>query len=214
MIEELLPETAATAETFGDPAGARLFPEEEAEVAHAVDKRRREFTGGRWCAHRALHELGVPVTPIRRGTRGAPQWPDGVVGAITHCAGYRGAAVARTGELSSVGIDAEPSSPLPEGVLEVVSLAAERAHLRHLAAEEPRLNWDRLLFSAKESVYKAWYPLTAEWLGFEDAELHFSPGVFTAKLAKTAQLPGRELDTFTGRWLVRDGLVLTAVTVD
>lgn len=213
MIEELLPASAASAEIFGDPVEARLFPEEEAEIAHAVDKRRREFAGGRWCAHRALRELGAPVTPILRGERGAPRWPEGVIGAITHCSGYRGAVVARTGELDSVGIDAEPHSPLPDGVLDVVSLAAERAHLRRLTAAEPQLHWDRLLFSAKESIYKAWYPITREWLGFEDAELHFSPGTFTAKLAKTARLPGRDLDAFTGRWIIRDGLVLTAVTV-
>jgi 4'-phosphopantetheinyl transferase EntD len=213
VIEELLPASVAGAELFGDPVQARLFPEEEAQVAHAVDKRRREFSGGRWCAHRALERLGVPPAPIGRGERGAPQWPTGVVGAITHCSGYRGAAVARSGELTTLGIDAEPHSALPDGVLDVVSLQAERCHLRELAARDPGTHWDRLLFSAKESIYKAWFPVTGEWLGFEDAQLHFSPGEFTAKLAKPARLPGRELHAFTGRWLARDGLVLTAVAV-
>ncbi|SFT05380.1 4'-phosphopantetheinyl transferase family protein [Saccharopolyspora flava] len=216
MIEELLPAEVATAETFDDPPEARLFEAEAAEIAKAVTKRRLEFTSGRWCAHRAMRELGVPPVALPRGERGAPVWPPGLVGSITHCAGYRGAAVARDGEVRSVGIDAEPHQPLPEGVLEVVSRPEEREHVAELGEREPGTRWDRLLFSCKESVYKTWYPITGEWLGFEDATLEFAPGdgaarfatgTFTARLHKTAA----GLTGFTGRWLVRDGLVLSAI---
>jgi 4'-phosphopantetheinyl transferase EntD len=211
VIEEILPPLAACAEAFGDDADSMLFPEEEAVVAKAVDKRRREFTTARACARAALAQLGVPPVALLPGERGAPQWPEGIVGSITHCSGYRAAVVARSGALASVGIDAEPNAPLPKGVLPAVSLAAERDMLAGLAAGHPGVSWDRLLFSAKESVYKAWFPLTRRWLGFEDAELSIDPlaGTFTARiLLEDSQVRG-----FSGRLLARDGLVVTAIAV-
>ena len=76
--------------------------------------------------------------------------------------------------------------------------------------------WDRLLFCAKEAVYKAWFPLTGRWLGFEQAEITVEPeaGTFRADLlVPGAAVDGRALDRFTGRWLARDGLLLAAVVV-
>ena len=215
MIEELLPPKVAAAEAFDDSAEVTLFPEEEQVIARAVDKRRREFSTARLCARRALAELGLPAVPLLPGERGAPGWPDGVVGSMTHCSGYRAAAVALTGDLHSVGIDAEPHDVLPEGVLGAVSLPAEREQLAALADAHPATHWDRLLFSAKESVYKAWFPLARRWLGFEDAEITFDPaGGFRARLLVSGpEVAGRELTGFAGRWLVRDGLLVTAIAL-
>lgn len=212
MIEELLPAEVSSAEAFTDPPDAVLFPEEEALIARARDKRRREFTTGRWCAHQALSRLGVPPAPLLRGERGVPQWPAGIIGSITHCAGYRAAVVARAEQVHTVGIDAEPHAPLPDGVLNVVSLEAERAHLAELSTVHLDTHWDRILFSCKETVYKAWHPITHRWLGFEDARLELGAGTFTAHLRREgAELAGRPLTTFTGRWLVRDGFVVSAI---
>jgi 4'-phosphopantetheinyl transferase EntD len=210
LIEQILPAGMACAEAFSDPLDVMLFPEEEAQVAKAVDKRRREFATARGCARSALAALGFSPAPIMTGERGAPQWPAGVVGSITHCAGYRAAAVARAGEVLTIGVDAEPNDVLPAGVLDAVSLPGERARLRHLAATAPGTCWDRLLFSAKESVYKAWFPLTRRWLGFEDADITINAvdGTFRVRLlVGAAPLAG-----FSGRWLARDGLLLTAIT--
>jgi 4'-phosphopantetheinyl transferase EntD len=216
LIDEILPSPAAAVEAFADPPHARLFPEEEALLARAVDKRRREFTTVRACARAALAALGVAPAPILPGERGAPQWPAGVVGSMTHCDGYRAAAIARAGDMLTIGLDAEPDLVLPDGVLGAVSLPGERAMLRDLASAAPGPSWDRLLFSAKESVYKAWFPLTGRWLGFEEAEITFDPvgGTFEARLLAAAVLPGGlTLTGFTGRWLSRDGLLLTAIAV-
>jgi 4'-phosphopantetheinyl transferase EntD len=76
--------------------------------------------------------------------------------------------------------------------------------------------WDTLLFSAKESVYKAWYPLTGKWLGFPDARVTIDAanGAFEARLRVPGPtVGGRVLTGFTGRWLARDGLLLTAVAL-
>jgi 4'-phosphopantetheinyl transferase EntD len=216
VIEEILPPEVAAAEAFDDAAPAVLFPAEEAAIARAVPKRRSEFATGRACARAALAKLGLPPSPIVPGPRGAPQWPAGVVGSITHCAGYRASAVAHLTDVAGIGLDAEPNAPLPDGVLERIAVAQERAWLPELAAAVPGVSWDRLLFCAKESVYKAWFPLTRRWLGFEQAVITVGPqaGAFTAELLEPAEaLDGRRLAGFAGRWLARDGLVLTAITV-
>jgi 4'-phosphopantetheinyl transferase EntD len=217
VIEEIVPKSAACAESFGGSLGTGLFPEEEPLVARATYQRREEFTTGRECARSALAALDVPAAPILRGYRGAPQWPDGIVGSITHCAGYCAAVVARTGDLVTIGLDAEPNAPLPGGVLELVSQPAERARLRQLTDAAPGVGWDRLLFCAKEAVYKAWFPLTGKWLGFSDADITIdaTDGTFSARLmVPMPVLDGVPLgDGFRGRWLARDGLLLTAITV-
>jgi len=216
VIEEILPPEVATAEAFDDAAPAVLFPAEEAAIARAVPKRRSEFATGRACARAALAKLGLPPSPIVPGPRGAPQWPAGVAGSITHCAGYRASAVAYLKDVAGIGLDAEPNAPLPDGVLERIAVPQERAWLPELAAAVPGVSWDRLLFCAKESVYKAWFPLTRRWLGFEQAVItvDLQAGAFTAELLEPAEaLDGRRVASFAGHWLARDGLVLTAITV-
>jgi 4'-phosphopantetheinyl transferase EntD len=216
MIERIVPPAAAAAELFGDEP-ADLFPAEEAAIARVVGKRRREFTSARVCARRALAALGQPPAPLVPGERGAPRWPDGITGSMTHCDGYRGCVAARTADLASVGLDAEPNDVLPGRVERTVMLPAERAHIAGLAAASPGVHWDRLLFSAKEAVYKAWYPVTGRWLGFEQATIEFaasgnsggdnvSQGTFTARLLVPAPVPA-----FTGRWLCSGTHVLTLV---
>ncbi|EGX59018.1 phosphopantetheinyl transferase [Streptomyces zinciresistens K42] len=223
MIAELLPDPVVAVETFGDgePEHTVLYPEEEAVVARAVDKRRREFTAVRGCARRAMEKLGVPPRPVLPGERGAPGWPEGLAGSMTHCEGYAAAALVRATELASLGIDAEPHQPLPDGVLAAVSLPAEALRLRALADARPGVHWDRLLFSAKESVYKAWFPLTGKWLDFSEADIDVRAdpgpglgGALRARLLVPGPLVGgRRLDVFEGRWTVARGLVATAVSV-
>jgi len=214
MIEEILPPEVATAEAFGDAeeSVAALFPEERASVARAVERRRQEFATARECARRALAGLGLPPGPVPRGEQGAPVWPDGVVGGITHCAGYRAAAVARTADLAALGIDAEPQGPLPDGVLDRVSLPEERTTLAALSVREPAVTWDKLLFCAKEAIYKVWSPAVGTWLGFEDARVTPAlDGTFTAELLTPQPSPFRS--PLHGRWLARNGLLVTALAI-
>ena len=215
MLDELLPPSAHAVEVYGDPPGLRLYPEEEACVARAVEARRREFTTGRYCARAALRRSGVTPAAIAKGPSGAPAWPDGVVGSITHCAGYRAAAVAHTTDLVTVGIDAEPAEPLPDGVFDIITLPRERAQLAVLAGAWPGVPWDRLLFSAKESVYKAWSPLTGTFLDFDDVCVRIDPkaGTFAARLlVPGADVVAGQAGEMRGRFAVRDGLLVTAIT--
>jgi 4'-phosphopantetheinyl transferase EntD len=213
VIAELLPANVSSADTRDDEADAPLYADEEALLGRAVDKRRREFTTVRVLARRLLDEMGFPPAPILRDERGAPTWPSGVVGSMTHCDGFRAVAVALASAVPTLGIDAEPALPLPAGVLGLVSRPEERHALARLALHEPGVAWDRLLFCAKEAVYKAWYPLAGRWLGFEDARIDLQPvGTFTATLLVPGPLLGGAMVSgFEGRWVCRDGLLLTAI---
>lgn len=216
MIEEILPACVSAVEALEDSRDATLFAEEELAVGRAVEKRRREFTTARVCARAALERLGFPAAPIPSGERGEPLWPAGVVGSITHCDGYRACAVARSSELLAVGIDAEPNAALPDGLIGDIARPEELPVLRGLAASSPEVHWDRLLFSAKESVYKAWFPLAKRWLGFEDAVIALDPddGTFTARLlVEGPPLAGGSLTGFSGRWMAREGIVATAIAL-
>ncbi|WP_245594427.1 4'-phosphopantetheinyl transferase family protein [Actinospica robiniae] len=215
LIATIVPEPAVAVDTRRD-LGEEPLPGEVERVERAVPSRRAEFATGRACARRALARLDLPPRAIPAGPRGEPLWPAGIIGSITHCAGYRGAVLARTAQIATIGIDAEPNAELPDGLLKLISLPEERDRLERLAGIEPSVHWDRLLFCAKEAVYKAWYPLAERWLDFEDAAVTFEPehGRFTARLGVPGPLfQGRELTGFTGRWLVREDLILTAIVL-
>ena len=217
MIEQLLPAGVIAVDAFEDVPDEPVFPGEEDLVANAVESRRREFVTARRCAREALAKLGHAPTPIRSGPMREPQWPAGLVGSITHTRGFRAAAVAPRSVLLSVGIDTEPNCPLPDSIEELVTVRGEPEMLAALARAVPLTHWGRLLFSAKESVYKAWYPLTGRWLGFEDARLTIDPteGTFAAKLLVDGAREDGEppLTELRGRFLVARGLIATAVTM-
>jgi 4'-phosphopantetheinyl transferase EntD len=223
LMSSVLPNTGpasenlACAEVYADPPDLTPMPDEEPLIARSVAKRRNEFITVRHCARIALGQLGLPTVPILKGDKGEPCWPDGVAGSLTHCAGYRGAVVGRSGVVRSVGVDAEPHDALPDGVLDAISLAVER---RELATLPAGVHWDRILFCAKEATYKAWFPLTKRWLGFEDAHITFdvdgsgSAGGFeSAILVDGSTLSGPPLTALRGRWSVARELVLTAIVL-
>jgi enterobactin synthetase component D / holo-[acyl-carrier protein] synthase len=215
LLERILPPSAVVRATRTD-LEADLYPEEAAMVERSVEKRRREFATARACARDALAGLGAPRRAILAGPKGEPLWPLGFVGSITHCDGYRACAVARSSELKTLGVDAEPDKPLPESLIGDIALPEERELLRDLAARAPGPHWDRLLFSIKESVYKAWFPLAERWLGFEDAvvSIDLREQSFSARLLVPGPvLDGRELRCFHGRWLAAEGLVIAAIAM-
>ena len=192
MLAGLLPPAFVIAETFDDRARAPVFAQEEALVSGAAVERRAEFASARRCAREALAAHGFPPAPLLSGPRGEPLWPDGMVGSITHCRGYRAAAVGRRDRALTVGVDAEPDEPFPMHVTGRVVRPAEERRLARLARNQPSVPWHRLLFSAKEAVFKAWYPLTRRWLGFLDvSDLVVDPASADADGCPTTESPPR-----------------------
>jgi 4'-phosphopantetheinyl transferase EntD len=218
MIESLFPSDVGVAESTRDLPDAFLFPEEAEFIAGATTERLTEFRTGRWCARRALAQLGYPELPILCASCREPVWPTGSVGSITHCDGYRAAVAARSSQFAGIGIDAEPNAPLLDDVLEMIS--TEREYQWVADADESPICRGRLLFSAKESLFKAWYPATREWLDFKDVEVFVERDQqsFLAMLTGEAscRLQGRslpDLHEFVGRFQFSDRLILTAVTL-
>ncbi|UZN04437.1 4'-phosphopantetheinyl transferase family protein [Cellulomonas sp. S1-8] len=206
VLIQLLPSGVVGVEAFGPAVAGPLLGDEAAAVARAVPARRTEYAAVRVCARDALAALGAGRPPVPSAPDRSPVWPADVVGALTHCDGYRAAAVARAGAWVGVGIDAEPLAPLPDGVADLVMSDDERAAL---ADVDPALCPDRVLFSAKESVYKVWSPVVRTWLGFEDVHVRLGAGTFTAHVDR----PGLGVDVLHGRWTTGHGLVVTALTL-
>lgn len=184
----------ATATAAADGEGM-LYPEEQrALTPGAVEVRRLHFTLGRVAARRALLRLLGQEHPIPRATDGRPLWPEGVVGAITHSGDLGAAAVATRQHCHGIGLDLERR----DRVL--------RTNVRRMVCREAELPWVEggpdntrllMLFSAKEAIFKAFYPMQQVWLGFHEAELEWrgEPGVealteargfFEARLLKDA----------------------------
>jgi 4'-phosphopantetheinyl transferase EntD len=221
LLPRVLPTGAACCEDFSvlsDDVAPGLEPAEAVAVADAVPARQLEFGAGRWCARQALVALGRPPALILTGERGMPGWPDGVVGSITHCAGYRAAVVAPAALLPGIGVDAEPHAPLPGNVLDVVALPAELdalPPLRAVTTPDGPLHADLLLFSAKEAVYKAWFPLGRRVLAHPHVRIDADgDGGFRAELTPSAPVVPGAPTRFTGRWLVDHGLLVTLAVPD
>jgi 4'-phosphopantetheinyl transferase EntD len=134
---------------------------------------------------------------------------------MTHTRGFYAAAVAPSGRVRSLGIDAEPNEPLPAGVHPLISDDEERSRRLSLTARRPEVAWDRLLFCAKESIYKAWHPVVGEWLGFEDVTVRLSEdGRFTARLIGPARHRERaEFLAGLDGWWWRNGGHLVAAAI-
>ncbi|MEM9742766.1 MAG: 4'-phosphopantetheinyl transferase superfamily protein [Pseudomonadota bacterium] len=146
---------------------AELFPEERALVERAVPKRRREFSTGRWLAHRLLTETGRAQAPVlRRGAR-APLWPEASVGSIAHTEHLGWVAIAEANaKIAGLGIDVELRRRLPENLFDKLFLPGELDLIATLGPEIPTA-----LFAAKEAIYKATEPLAGAFIGFSEAVL-------------------------------------------
>jgi len=217
MLGMILPVHVESEERFADASGGCLFPEEEKFIAHAVPARRHDYAAVRSCARACLGRMGYAPVPILTGVGGAPTWPAGVQGSMTHCPGYAAAAVGPASQISSIGIDAELDAPLPDGVLEVIATPGEHDRLAATAVNADGPNWDRLLFSAKEAIYKAWFPLVGEWLDHQEADIRIHPhnGTFTAQLSRDGlAIHGHHIRRVHGRWARKQGIVVTAIVLE
>jgi 4'-phosphopantetheinyl transferase EntD len=213
IVGAILPAGVYYSETMIDTDALDAFPEEQAIVQNSVSRRRKEFFTVRRCAREALSEMGIRPAPILSGAHGEPLWPDGVVGSMTHCPNYRAAVVASRDRFSTVGIDAEPNLALPDRLVSMICMGNEIDQLKEWPLSGVAL--DRLMFSAKEATYKAWYPLTHRWLGFEDVTVTiYVDGSFDARLLVDGpHVDKHRLGLFSGQWVASHDLLVTSIVV-
>ena len=174
-IESLFEGAVVVLESAIDAAALTELTEGEAElIASAVETRKIEFATTRRLARDALVRLGAPRAEILRDENGAPQWPLGFSGSLTHSRTQAYVALGRTSEVGTIGIDVEDREGLSGALWSIVLTDAEHARV---AAYSPsnRARAALAIFSAKESFYKAQYPRTQQVLGFGDADVHIVP---------------------------------------
>lgn len=215
LLDGLFPESVITEAASPWMWNAELAHEEKMIVENAVDKRRREFTAGRTCARGILKQLGFSGDlTVGKDKHGAPVWPDGIVGSISHTADVCVVSIGRqTPQLTSLGVDVEKDTGLAPELVNLVCDERERKMCRASRIEDP-LRLAKIVFSAKESVYKCLYPVTKTVLDFMDVHLRLD--VAEQRFVATAN--GNFHDdlvrgTCTGRVLYAEGHICTSCTL-
>ena len=216
-LSSLFPPGVCAAELIAEQASHTLLtPAELQFIAHCAEKRIQDFTRGRACAHRVLRELGIQDFPLLAGAKREPIWPDSIIGSITHTHGYAGAVVARQSQLRGIGIDCEVIESVDEELWSRICTPAEQDRLARLQPAE-RGRQAALMFAAKEAFYKCQFPITHEWVGFEDViiepvEWPASAGSLRIIPQKRLPLEAGVVAALIGRFQFRDGWVITGVT--
>ena len=148
-------------------------------IARSQERSRRETLSsirksdsnlGRAATYKALRGLGFSQPPVvPKGERGMPLWPEGVVGSITHCENFSVAAVAKQTDYRCLGIDFQKFRSLKKPLSLRICTAREREWCSEAGegAEDLAIS----IFSAKESVFKAFFPLVRRYFGFHAVEL-------------------------------------------
>ncbi|EKF74613.1 siderophore biosynthesis protein [Alcanivorax hongdengensis A-11-3] len=181
-----------------------------ASLAGAVAKRRCEYLAGRWCAREGLRSLGVDAVPEMSRSR-APVWPEGTLGSITHSHGIAEVMVADNRYWHAVGLDTEQWLSV-ERANRLRRELLTPAELEQLAGLTPiqRANRITLIFSAKESLFKALYPLTGKRFYFQDAERRDARSL---TLLKTLSADWKKGMTLPFRWRERQQGVLSWIAL-
>jgi len=194
-------------------AQGEIYPEEQACIDGAVFRRRQEFAAGRIRARRALARLGILGFPLLVGRGRAPMWPAEVVGSITHCREYCGVAVARRTDADGLGLDVERIDRVHEALWRHICTPEELAWVDSLACGQ-RQPGVALVFSAKETFHKCRYPITEQWLDFTDVVVRVD--IHRQEYEVGLVVPRQEAlaSSFRGRFLIRDNLVFTGMTLE
>lgn len=133
-------------------------------------KRLSDFYTGRYCAIKALEQLGINDVLIPIGEDRAPVWPKGIVGSISHCDSLTGAIVAKNSDHISLGLDIEEIGRVTPDLWDLVFTKNEKRYLSSLSEKEILIQ-STSIFSIKEAFYKFQYPLTNTYLEFLDVEV-------------------------------------------
>lgn len=190
-----------------------LVGDEDQTLGGFTPGRLLEFATGRDCAHRAIKVLGGSDLAVPVGEGREPLWPDGFVGSISHCPGYVAAAVAVSTEFRSVGIDVEKLGQ-DVGISDIALTKREMKLVEDRRRSFPEVEWEIVLFSIKEAIFKTWFPLQGRWLDYTDAEvwIDLQKSSFVADLS-----PDPPSESFPprvhGAWAINAGFVAAALAL-
>ena len=201
-LAELFPSTVEVCFSPAIPADARLLPAEAAQVGGMVEKRVREFTHGRHCAHLALKQLRGQTEAILKSEDRSPVWPAGIVGSISHSGEAAAAAVAHASTLRGIGLDIESDEGLSPDIIAMVCRPEEHTKDGERA---------KLLFCAKEAIYKCIHPLVGVYIDFQEMRVCLQPDekTFTATPHKK-NIDPNITRSLQGKYLRQGGLLIAA----
>jgi len=217
LLDGLFPSAVLAAEATEEDFVGFLYPEEASFIGRAIPRRQREFAAGRSCARRLMKLMEVEAGPIPVGADRAPVWPEGIQGVISHSEDRCVVAVARTSEISMLGLDIEALGRFDRVMWEQVCTPAELAWLStQPSASQPRLA--ALVFSAKECGYKAQFPQTRMFLDFQQGHVAIKAddgesGTFVVSYPDEVAR-GLPIPHPLGRWVLREGFVITAIATE
>lgn len=218
LLASLFPPGVVATELRKVADSALLLAGEASHLVRAFPKRIQEFAAGRLCARRALTELGFSDFPLTVSGDRRPQWPNPIVGSITHTPGFTGAVVAERRRFRAIGVDGEAVGSVAPELWPHICTPAEAAWLDALPETE-RGKFSALVFSAKEAFYKCQYGVTGQWLEFHDVALAFhssdlQTGSFSVRSFKGIRLLQRETMPLIGRFQFHGGLVVTGMVIE
>lgn len=193
-------------------------------IATATSRRQRSYLAGRACAQILYQRYGIswdqlfPATGPLTSQR-CPQWPKGFVGSISHSRHLAIACLQPVKHCLSVGVDIE----------EIIQTERmDRLRKRILHPDEDWVNTPQalsLVFSFKESLYKALHPILDRYIGFQEirvwpphqiaaytVRLNWSPEAPLKRELSAHLQPHLYLKSGLGQWLPQPqnrGSVLT-----
>ena len=146
------------------PAGI-AFPD---SIRGSTTKRQAEFFFGRLAARYATSRLGHPDTVHINPDR-SPAWPGRLQGSLSHCRNRAVAIAMPPDSCAGAGIDIEkvPDAAGCKALRNAVVTRAELLRMRHTCHRFTPEQILTLVFSAKESFFKAAYPQIRKIFGFE-----------------------------------------------
>jgi len=214
VINTLIPNNIACVIIHHSSNSPYVHEEEVQEIRNATNSRILEFLSGRNCAHLAIKKLGDKNhQAILRGKNHEPLWPNNIVGSITHCKGYYAAMVSYEKDNTGIGIDAELNTKLPIKIIATTQTKNEIVRNKALLNITGNICINKLIFSAKESVFKFIYPFIKCYINFKDVEivLDFNAKSFSVLFLTPNLIEKFDTSTFIGRFKYNKKHIVTCI---
>ncbi|MCI2286167.1 4'-phosphopantetheinyl transferase superfamily protein [Colwellia sp. MSW7] len=181
----------------------------------AVVKRQSEYLCQGYVAVKALSKLGFTTYNVSTGKHREPIWPHGVLGSITHTNTSAFCTVALRKNVRYLGIDHEnwiSSMNVEEIKRSIINSQEDKLISQIDLAYEQAFT---LVFSAKESLFKALFPSLQCYFDFKDAQIiciHMKNKTFIIKLTTTLSKTFKIGDIFYGSFTYNANSIQTLIT--
>lgn len=214
-FDQLLPPNTITIEaSTAQMWNSGLLAEEAQSIKNACLKRKKEFTAGRNCSREALKHYGYYSFPVLSCPDRMPVFPSGLSGTITHTENYCAASIISKEEIISIGIDAEVNTPLDIDLRSYILLPDEQLMVLNFPTQSFN-NWEKLIFSIKESFYKAYFQIHPKFLDFCEVKVLIKPfsNSFEVQVLKRNVPQYFSQNTFCGYYTFDQKLIYCAVAL-